>query len=524
MVSRCFSIFILILFLFLPNSNLFSQETTFFKVYESSLGSMSVLGYHFVDSQGRIFLSDVLRSSLISVDNSGTMDWQKRYSNILYTNIISLKDGEFGITALGIGITSSLIYGVFDSSFNPKFLKAISLNYLRNVGLIGSAFSLMIFDKLPDGYLATLLSDEDDLAFLAKLNFDGSIRWIKRYELAEDHYLYGYPKKVSEGVYIISGGLSVSEMFSAVKFDASGNVWFAKAYKFKNSWKFKLDWSEDIYPTPDGKYVLVGTGYDYSTGRHVAVVIKIDENGNLIFAKMIGIAGKNIDEANNIRVLPDGKLIISGFIDSAPYLIALDSQGNFLWGKKYNTGAYGGNVYSLEIVGNSITFAGSLCFYQGFSPKCGIMLAKTDLNGRIASCNIVEDFTVNVKDVTSEVEISNLPVIVRDVSFPPISNFSLNLTNGDYYVREICSGGIVQPILERYLFLGIGGGGSVYIPELNKTYGFNNYIPWVITVTNGTKLTLIASPSENFSYWAYECYYCGNNTTCQVEMNRDKRC
>jgi len=157
--------------------------------------------------------------------------------------------------------------------------------------------------------------------------------------------------------------------------------------------------AKDIKRTSDGNFVVVG--YSYSNNGNVGRnfgssdiwVVKLDENGNLIWSSVIG--GSKQDEGYSISPLSDSGYVVAGmtYSDDAlaygnnnhgggdAWIIKLDADGIPIWQKAF------GGIYKdvanvvIETTDGSIVFAGYRSY--GTSGPYKAWIVKLDSEGTI---------------------------------------------------------------------------------------------------------------------------------------------
>jgi hypothetical protein len=146
-----------------------------------------------------------------------------------------------------------------------------------------------------------------------------------------------------------------------VKYDSNGNILWAKSFG-----QLSEDIAEGVTTDANGNIYVVGSfvnTVDFNPGSGVnnytslgggdAYILKLDPNGNFIWAKTFGSA--NYDEANSIAISATGDILVSGYFAGTtdfntgpasniltsigfydPFVLKLDSMGDFVWAKSFS--------------------------------------------------------------------------------------------------------------------------------------------------------------------------------------------
>jgi hypothetical protein len=219
--------------------------------------------------------------------------------------------------------------------------------------------------------------------FLIKTDENGNIVWTKTYGGTGGDFSYSV-QQTSDGGYIIAGGTNSFgtgglDIF-LIKTYADGNIIWAKTYRGTGD-----DWARSVHQTSDGGYILVGATNSFGAGGYDIFLIKTDANGNIIWAKTYG--GTNYDYVYSVQQTSDGGYIVAGLTTSFGasgydiFLIKTDGNGNIIWAKTYR-GIYEDGAYYVQQTsdGGYILTGYTSSFGAG---GYDIFLTKTDANGNI---------------------------------------------------------------------------------------------------------------------------------------------
>ena len=137
-----------------------------------------------------------------------------------------------------------------------------------------------------------------------------------------------------------------------MKVDQSGNQIWQKTYG-----GFGNDYGQDIVPTSDGNFVMVGWTNSGASSKEINL-IKVDPSGNTIWNKMLG--GGADDYGHSLKQCSDGGYIILGHTmgsgNGDAYLVKADSNGDFAWSQVYGGAGYDEGSYIHANSDNTFTF------------------------------------------------------------------------------------------------------------------------------------------------------------------------
>jgi hypothetical protein len=231
--------------------------------------------------------------------------------------------------------------------------------------------------------------------FLIKTDANGNVSWAKTYGGTGDDIARSV-QQTSDGGYILAGetnsfGVGGRDIF-LIKTDANGNVSWAKTYGGTG-----YDTARSVRQTSDGGYIVAGYTNSFGAGGRDIFLIKTDANGNVSWAKTYGGTGN--DHAFSIQQTSDGGYIVAGETRSFGagswdvFLVKTDANGNIQWAKTYG-GTWADWAQSVQQTSDGGYIVASATFSFG-AGNFDIFLVKTDANGNIGSCGIVQNVIPN---------------------------------------------------------------------------------------------------------------------------------
>jgi hypothetical protein len=401
----------------------------FYSVQQTSDGGYIVAGVTHSFSAGGY---DIF---LIKTNASGNVQWAKTYGEISDEEAFSVQQtSDGGYIVAGVTDYFSAVIGdifLIKTDANGNIIWAKTYGGTRG----DSAYSVQ--QTSDGGYIVAGWTRSFGAywynIFLIKTDANGNVQWAKTYGRT-DYDLAFSVQQTSDGGYIVAG---VTDYFSAggydiflIKTDANGNIIWAKTYGGTSG-----DEAYSVQQTSDGGYIVVGHTNSFGAGYYDIFLIKTDANGNVQWAKTYG--GTYSDYASSVQQTSDGGYIVAGTTRSFGaywyniFLIKTDANGNVQWAKTYGETDGDEAYYVRQTSDGGYIVAGGT---GSFSVE-GALLLKTDANGNIGSCEIVQNVSPTVNTVSPTVTTPSLSVF--SVS-PTVNSVSPTVTTPTPTVSELC--------------------------------------------------------------------------------------
>ena len=191
--------------------------------------------------------------------------------------------------------------------------------------------------------------------WIVKLDSNANIEWEKSYGGTGNDQAYSIQQNVDG--YIVAGNTSSNDGdvsgnhgatdFWIIKIDNVGTLIWQKAFGGS-----LVDEGSSVKQTPDGGYVVVGSTASNDgditggqLGHYDFWIIKLDENGNLLWEKNFG--GSRPDRARSVDITSDNRYIVAGYTKSYDgdvdglhgfsfedfWVMKVEASGNLLWQK-----------------------------------------------------------------------------------------------------------------------------------------------------------------------------------------------
>ncbi len=401
--------------------------------WASSVQQTSDGGY-IMAGRTRSFGAGNLDIFLIKTDEFGNLQWAKAYGGTghdLAFSVQQTSDGGYIVA----GLTHSFGAGNGDF-FVVKTDANGNIQWVKAYGGTGADTAWSVQQTSDGGYVVAGYTRSFGASnldiFLIKTDEFGNVQWAKTYGGTNDDRAYSV-QQTSDGGYILAGetrsfGAGGSDIF-LIKTDEFGNVQWAKTYGGTNN-----EWAYSVQQTSDGGYIVAGT-MRTSAINHDIFLIKTDANGNVQWAKTY--AETNDDRAYYVQQTSDDGYIVAGTrrisLNYSIFLIKTYANGNVQWARAYG-GASDDRAFSVQqtsdggyiVAGRTSSFGA-----DGWDA----FLIKTDANGEIGSCGIVESASPTVNTVSPTV--NTFSPSVSSISLTPGSP-SLTVTSPTLTVTAPC--------------------------------------------------------------------------------------
>ncbi|MDX2190601.1 MAG: hypothetical protein SFY32_12125 [Bacteroidota bacterium] len=142
--------------------------------------------------------------------------------------------------------------------------------------------------------------------------------------------------------------------------------------------------------TPDGGYIVCGTGINSETGAFEAFLVKLNSNKDKE-GDYIGYSNGFNAVGNSVDITSDGGYIITGTIESTNnsgfeiMLIKVDSEGNQQWIKTFGGAADDVGTSVLQTKDGGYIISGMMSLQSKQPSNIVMCLIKTDANGKITN-------------------------------------------------------------------------------------------------------------------------------------------
>ncbi|HOJ93459.1 MAG TPA: hypothetical protein PKW23_07370 [Dictyoglomaceae bacterium] len=213
--------------------------------------------------------------------------------------------------------------------------------------------------------------------YVVKIDRKGNPIWEKSFGGPKDDFSYSVIK-ANIGYLIVGGtksfGKGNTDLY-LLKIDEEGNLIWQKTYGGKG-----VDEGWRISKTSDGNYVIVGRTTSFGKGNYDFYILKVDDDGEIIWEKAFGREGS--DYGYDIVEAPDGSILAVGTSNSFSedqdvYIVKIDKEGNPLWEKIFGCKNFD-FAYSVIFTGDGYLVVGNS---NSFSETPDLYLLKINTKG-----------------------------------------------------------------------------------------------------------------------------------------------
>jgi len=257
-------------------------------------------------------------SWIVKLNKDGNVEWEKQFGGRFNDELVSIiktsENNEYVIVGSAININK-----------NNKEIKTTRITKISESGdFIFTSYINSNNEITPtkiietdEGYsILGIIKETEQLLgtqfYFATINKLGEVTSENLYGYDKDEYAKSFIYLPDEGYFLVgstSSNTKGKEDALFIKTDLKGKIIWEKTYG-----GFLYDDINSINYTIDGNYILVGTTESKGAGEKDILVLKIDNNGEVLWTKTLGL--KNNEEAFSVLTEENGSYIITGYTNS----------------------------------------------------------------------------------------------------------------------------------------------------------------------------------------------------------------
>lgn len=421
---------ILFLFLFINTANCFAQNWN--KKYVSSGNDFA---NSIIELNGFIYINitnDAI-CKLIKTDLNGNIISQTKFDNFFRTSTL-LATKENTIIVIGNDIVDrGIVILKIDENFNQIWatrFRFSGYNFAESAILNSNGDITVCGYSSPD---PNSTANRD--ALIIRVNNSGQKIWSRSITNTETDYFSGICEG-SNGDMVLTGafqgGAGLMDII-VYKINSEGNTLYVKLFGGgQNDGGYSVDYLNN-------NYYLSGNSWSTGAGEQDIILLKFDDNMNLIFSKSYG--GENIEPGLYITHDLDGNLILLGQTNSITgkerdlCLLLLNNNGNIL--KMKNIGGNGDEAvaFGYKVIVNVNNRYYITCGSKSNSVDYDALLYQTDFTLNDNCCNTLQDLSF-INDVAN-LTVNNINFTISSTS--NIYTFTIQKSNIGLSASDLCN-------------------------------------------------------------------------------------
>lgn len=338
---------------------------------------------------------------LLKFDATGNLEWNKTYGGSgqdLGQSLVQTNDGGFALTGYAQSADGD---GSNNEGFHDNWIIKLdaqgNIEWERSFGFSGHDHSYDILQTVDggfffvgflditsaraDGYVekgSTLTRHGVGEFWGTKIDAKGNIEWRRYYGGTNNDRAHAVVQADDGG--FVMAGFSESDDFDISNSKGGYDFWVLKIgptgeLLWERSFGGSgIEISQDIAKTNDNGYVITGNTFSEDSdisknkGESDIWLIKIDDNGNLLWEKTFG--GTLFDAAQSVKISSDGGFNITGNSRSADidllensgendlWFLKTDAKGNMVWQKTFGGGDIDLGFDAVENVDKTVFLVG----------------------------------------------------------------------------------------------------------------------------------------------------------------------
>ena len=341
---------------------------------------------------------------LLRLDRSGLLLWQKAYGGVDVSADGSIAgfqgpaaensvDGGF-VIASSTTVSSHVAAWIFkvDSSGNLVWQEMFTGD--------GAASSRSIDAASDGGYVVVAATVSTNVTFaetrtlVMRLDGNGGVIWQHIYNGSGVTAAPDSVTHTSDGGFVVVGQTFPADPWM-LRLDSTGRVVWERVWEAGLGSELK-----SVQETSDLGLIAAGGLWSFGpySNNKTMIVLKLDQLGNVTWMKSYGGAGF-LAEATAVQQTPDGGYVVVGsrgsfrpFLTSA-VLIRLDDHGNILWQKDFETSSQfsiGANAV-VQTPNGRLVSAGTMYPTFGTSLGAQAWVTKLNANGKAGGCSSITE-------------------------------------------------------------------------------------------------------------------------------------
>ncbi len=380
---------------------------------------------------------------VVKLNSIGDIEWEKSIGTIDNDYSLSIEQTSDG-GYIVVGLTGTPITGSNSLFYVVKLFSNGNIQWQNTFGGSNFDFARRVKETNDGGFIiaGTVFSNDGDVSvqygngdfWIIKISNIGDLIWEKSYGGSAFDELSDI-QLTNDGGYIIVG-TTASVDGDVTNNNGSFDVWVIKvssegALLWEKTYGGSgVDNAQSVKQNIDGTFIVVAhtNSNDGDVSEPIGAsdfwVIKLNENGNLIWEKTYG--GTQTDAARYVQLTNDGNIVVVGFTksndvdvtnnqgDKDVWIIKIDQNGELIWEKTIGGSDEdeGWNVQETNdggLVISGITFSsdGDITINQGENDILVIKLAPDNLSNQTFDNQLNYDLYPNPVENFLHIDVNN---------------------------------------------------------------------------------------------------------------------
>lgn len=310
-----------------------------------------------VDSSGNVYISSTTPSNasilIAKYNTNGSLQWQRTLNgsgNDIGKRIATDTSGNvYFVSSATVGPTYlSILTAKYDTNGNLQWQRSLGSTSANNTG------SSIAIDNSGNVYVGGTSSSfsPGQTAAIAKYDTNGTLLWQKYFQFISSP---GAPSQAEvKDLSVDSSGniyLTVSASgIVIVKCDTNGTIQWQKLLSSAT----KFGFIESITVDSSGNIYVGGSAYSDVDGQSDMLIIKCDNNGNVLWQKIFDYPNVStfeavydvcVDTSTNVYVLASTS--VNSNVDAV--IVKYDTNGNLQWQRSFGNLSYYENGWSINV-------------------------------------------------------------------------------------------------------------------------------------------------------------------------------
>ncbi|MEO0191745.1 MAG: hypothetical protein ABIM46_03055 [candidate division WOR-3 bacterium] len=371
---------------------------------------------------------------VLKLNSDGSMSWARTFGGPGYeraSSVTQTADGGYAIA----GYTDSFGAGSVDFLV-LKLDPDGSLEWARTFGGMEDEWAHLVTQTADGGFVVAGYTWSygagcDDFLVL-KLNSDGSLIWARTFGGSGSEWASS-ATQTADGGFVVGGNTNIGagdSDFHILKLDSDGSLSWAGTFGGTLA-----DVAHSVTQTADGGFVLAGYTRSYSGGDPDLLILKLNLDGSLIWARTFG--GTDPDDAWSVTPTADGGCVVTGETLSYGagwyecFIFKLESDGSMSWARTFGgTGSDWAHSVTQTADGGFVVAGYTWSYGAG---NADLMILKLDRNGNYPSC--IQECSPIIGTLSL---IASPPSVIAMDCSPSTSSPNLTVITPSPIIMDVC--------------------------------------------------------------------------------------